>query len=193
CSSLKDIKKYYKRVINMAIVDKITGETIEKLRGKVDFYLLRGILPVARRWPKKPKPPYTALQAEAMAVFAIANDSFHYLTDNMIQAWRTGSVGKSAAWTDVFRSIIMKYWKKYRVIAPIAIDYQVIEEDTKFKVKWNILQRFIALDIPWEYTELETTLINKEDILSAPKPIYFTLYLNSEIRVAAPYILFDVT
>ncbi|GAI84782.1 unnamed protein product, partial [marine sediment metagenome] len=57
----------------MAIVDKITGEKIERLRGKVDFYLLRGILPVARRWPKKPKPPYTALQAEAMAVFAIAN------------------------------------------------------------------------------------------------------------------------
>ena len=176
----------------MAIVDKITPETIERLRGIIDFYMLRGILPVARKWPKKPKPPYTALQAEAMAVFGIANDSFHYLTDNIIQAWRVGSVGKTAAWTDVFRSLIMKFWKIYKVIAPIAIDYQVIETDTEFKVKWDILQRFINKDIPWEYTVLETSLINKEDILKAPKPIYFTLLLDGEIRLVAPYILFDI-
>ncbi len=61
---------------DMAIVNKITAETIERMRGKIDFYLLRGITPVARSWPKKPKPPYTALQAEAMAVFALANKSF---------------------------------------------------------------------------------------------------------------------
>lgn len=176
----------------MAIVDKIAPETIEKLRGTIDFYMLRGILPVARMWPKKPKPPYTALQAEAMAVFAIANDSFHYLTDNIVAAWRISSVGKTAAWTDVFRSLIMKFWKKYKVIAPIAIDYQVIETDTEFKVKWDILQRFIKKDIQWEYTVLETELIDKEDILLAPKPIYFTLLLDGEIRLVAPYILFDI-
>lgn len=176
----------------MAIVDKIRPETIEKLRGVIDFYLLRGILPVARSWPKKPKPPYTPLQAEAMAVFAIANDSFHYLTDNIVKAWRISSVGKTAAWTDTFRSLIMKFWKIYRVIAPIAIDYQVIETDTEFKVEWNILQRFINKDMKWEYTTLQTSLINKEDILLAPKPIYFTLLLNGEIRLVAPYILFDI-
>ncbi|MBA7569659.1 hypothetical protein ES695_01880 [Candidatus Atribacteria bacterium 1244-E10-H5-B2] len=176
----------------MAIVDKIRPETIEKLRGVIDFYQDKRTGPIARSWPKKPKPPYTALQAEAMAVFGIANDSFHYLTDNIVKAWRATSVGKTASWTDTFRGIIMSYWKKYKVIAPIAIDYQVIETDTEFKVEWDILQRFIAPDIEWEYTKLATTLINKEDILLAPKPIYFTLLLNGETRLVAPYILFDV-
>jgi len=176
----------------MAIVDTVTGETIEKLRGVIDFYMLRGILPVARSWPKKPKPPYTILQAEAMAVFAIANDSFKCLTDNMINAWRVGSVGSVAAWTDVFRSLIMKYWKLNRIIAPIAIDYLVTETETQFKVKWNILQRYIDINVPWEYTEVETLLINKEDILLAPKPIYFTLLNEEGIRLVAPYITFGI-
>ncbi|GAJ11818.1 unnamed protein product [marine sediment metagenome] len=177
----------------MAIVDKITGETIERLRGKVDFYLLRGILPVARRWPKKPKPPYTALQAEAMAVFGIANTSMSRISEHILEAWKIGSVGKKASWTDTFRGIIMGYWKLYRVIAPIALDYEVIETDTQFKVKWDILQVYLVPEIPEEIYTLETILINKEDILKAPKPIYFTLYLNSETRLVAPYILFDIT
>jgi len=186
---MKDLKG---RIGIVAKVDNVRPETIELLRGKIDFYMLRGILPVARRWPKKPKPPYTPLQAEAMAVFAIANDTFKVLTDNIVKAWRLGSVGSTAAWTDTFRGLIMKYWKLNRVIAPIAIDYQVIETETQFKVKWDILQRFIDLDIPWEYKELETILINKEDILLAPKPIYFTLLSDEGIRLVAPYIAFGI-
>jgi len=54
----------------MATVNKVTGEAVELLRGHIDFYMLRGLLPVARKWPKKIKPPYTALQAEAQAVLA---------------------------------------------------------------------------------------------------------------------------
>lgn len=176
----------------MAKVDKIRPETIEILRGVIDFYLLRGILPVARSWPKKPKPPYTALQAEAMAVFAIANDTFKYLKSNMVNAWRVGSVGSTAAWTDTFRGLIMRYWKANRSIAPIAIDYVLSETEDQFKVKWDILQRYIDLSIPWEYKELETILINKEDILLAPKPIYFTLISDEGIRLVAPYIAFGI-
>ena len=177
----------------MAKVDKITGEKIEKLRGKVDFYLLRGIIPVARRWPKKPKPPYTPLQAEAMAVFAIANKCLSRISEHILEDWRVGSVGKTASWTDTFRGIIMGYWKLYRVIAPIAIDYNIIETDTQFKVEWDILQVYIGNKIPEEFYKMETILIDKEEILLAPKPIYFTLYLNSKIRLVAPYILFGIT
>lgn len=177
---------------NLAIVDKVRPETIEKLRGHIDFYMLRGILPVARSWPKKLKPPYTELQAEAMAVFAIANDSFHHLTDNIVTAWRISSVGKTAAWTDVFRKIVMRYWKLNKTIIQIAIDYQVTETPTQFKVKWNVLQRFIDTDKEWEYKEVETNLISKVDILLAPKPIYFTLLDDEGKRLAAPFIAFDL-
>lgn len=176
----------------MAIVESISAETIERMRGTIDFYMLRGILPVARSWPKKPKPPYTALQAEAMEAFAIANRSMSELSANMLEAWRVVSVGKKASWTDAFRSLVMKYWKKYRSIPLIALDYEVIETGDSFKVVWDVLQRSLKNDPPDEYYEIETNLIAKTDIEKAPKPIYFTLFNDEGIRLVAPYILFEV-
>ena len=175
----------------MAIVKEITPETIERMRGVIDFYMLRGITPVARSWPKKPKPPYTALQAEAMAVFAIANNSMHRLSQNMLEKWQVSTVGVKPSWTDVYRSIIMKYWKLKRVIAVIALDYEVVEEVDKFKVVWEILQLYIDPETPEEIYNYETTLIVKADILMAPKPIYFTLYDDDGNRQVAPNILFE--
>jgi len=176
----------------MAKVDKITGEKIEKLRGKVDFYLLRGITPVARRWPKKPKPPYTALQAEAMAVFAIANTCLSRISGNILDAWRIGAVGKRASWTDTFRGIIMSYWKDNRCIAPIALDYNLTEIGEEIRITWDILEVFIDPDVEEKKYSLETFLIKKEDILKAHEPIYFTLLDDEKRRLVAPYILFEV-
>ena len=175
----------------MAIVKEITPETIERMRGVIDFYMLRGITPVARSWPKKPKPPYTALQAEAMAVFAIANESMHRLSENMLKTWQATTVGIKPSWTDVYRKIIMKYWKLTRSIAKIALDYEVVEEETKFKVVWDILELFLDPDKPEERYTYETTLIVKKDILMAPKPIYFTLFDDNGNRQVAPYIIFE--
>lgn len=175
----------------MAIVNKITPETIELLRGHVDFYMLRGILPVARKWPKKPKPPYTALQAEAMAVFSIANRSMHRISSNMLDEWRASTVGIKPSWTDVYRAIIMKYWKLKRVIALIALDYELVEVADEFKVKWSILQLFIDPTTPEVIYDYETALISKADLLLAPKPIYFTLYDDEGNRQVAPNILFE--
>lgn len=177
----------------MAIVEKPTDEMRVKLHRKIDYYKLRGLIWVMRKYPKKLKPPYTALQAEAQAVFAIANKCLSRISEHILEDWRVGSVGKTACWTDTFRGIIMSYWKLYRVIAPIAIDYNIIETDTQFKVEWDILQVYIGDEIPEEFYKMETILIDKEDILLAPKPIYFTLYLNSKIRLVAPYILFGIT
>ena len=175
----------------MAIVKEITPETIERMRGVIDFYMLRGITPVARSWPKKPKPPYTDLQAEAMAVFAIANKSMRELTPNMLETWQLSTVGKKPSWTDVYRSIIMKYWKLTRTIAEIALDYEVTETATEFKVSWDILKLYIDPDNPEERYTKATDLISKDDILLAPKPIYFTLSDDSDRRLVAPYILFE--
>ncbi len=175
----------------MAIVDKISGEKIEKLRGRVDFYLLRGILPVARAWPKKPKPPYTPLQAEAMAVFKIAQESKKRISDNMLEAWRKGSVGKKEAWGDTFTRLIMEYWKKNRCIAPIALDYSIKETELEFWVEWTGLRVYLDKTIP-EVIRSETTLIiAKEDILKMHEPIYFTFYDEYGTRLVAPYILFE--
>lgn len=176
----------------MAKVDKISPETIERLRGKVDFYLFRGITHVARRWPKKPKPPYTALQAEGMAVFAIGQSSKKRISDNMREEWRKGAVGKREAWGDTFIRMIMKFWKKHRCIAPIALDYSIEETESEFRVKWTLLRLYIDKTIPEVIGEIETLLIKKEDILKMHKPIYVTISDEENTKFVAPYILFEV-
>lgn len=176
----------------MAIVKEITPETIERMRGVIDFYMLRGITPVARSWPKKPKPPYTALQAEAMAVFSIACANMKRLSPNMLQTWQKGSEGKREQWTDVFKGIVMKYWKLKRAIPLIATDFEVVEDGDKFKVVWDVLQVYIDPLTPEEETQIESILISKEDIEKAPEPMYFTLYDDEEIRLVSPFILFEM-
>jgi len=176
----------------MAKVDKITGEKIEKLRGRVDFYLLRGITPVARRWPKKPKPPYTPLQAEAMAVFKIAQKTKKRISDNMLKAWRKSSVGKRPVWGDTFTRLIMECWKKNRCIAPIALDYSIKETELEFWVEWTGLRIYLDKTIPEVIRSETTLLIVKEEILKMHEPIYFTFIDAFGDRLVAPYILFEV-
>lgn len=175
----------------MAKVDKIRPEVIEQFRGLIDFYQDKRTGPIARAWPKKPKPPYTVLQAEAMAVFAIANTSMHRLSTHMLEVWQASTFGIRPSWTDVYRSIIMKYWKLHRSIAIIALDFQVIDAGENFKIVWDLLQLYIDPETPEELFQKETNLINKEDILEAPKPIYFTLLDDEGSRLVAPYILFE--
>ena len=176
----------------MAKVNAVTAETIELLRGKIDFYLLRGILPVARTWPKKPKPPYTALQAEAMAVFAIANRSMHRLSDNIIKVWQSSTVGKRSSWTDIYRSIIMRFWKLNGTVAPIAIDYEIVETEITLQVVWDILQLYIDPETPEEIYEAETKAIPKTEVEKAQEPIYLTLRSDTGERLVAPYILLEL-
>lgn len=174
----------------MAKVSNVTPETIERMRGKIDFYMLRGILPVARSWPKKPKPPYSDLQAEAMAVFGIANRSMHRLSAEMLSTWQATTVGIRPSWTDVYRKIIMGYWRVTGGIALIALDYEILEEEESFQVKWEVLQLFIDPGIPEEISNISTAIILKSEVEKAPRPISFTLYDDQERRLVAPYILF---
>ena len=177
----------------MAIVDKIRPETIELLRGVIDFYMLRGILPVARSWPKKPKPPYTPLQAEAMAVFSLGSKQMKRLSPKILEVWRSGTEGKREQWTDVFKGLIMKYWKLKRCMAPIAIDYEIIETATNFRIKWYILQVYLDPEIPEELYDESTEEIEKSEMALIHDPIYYTLRDNEGNRLVAPFILLEVT
>jgi len=172
----------------MAKVNNVYPETIELLRGKVDFYMLRGILPVARSWPKKPKPPYTALQAEAMAVFSMAASSMKRLSPDMLIAWQSMSVGKRSQWPDSYKAIALKYWKLTREFPLIALDYELVETIDTIKVVWDILKLSLINGVPEETYKIETSLIAKSDIEKAVKPIYFTLLDDEGRRQIAPFI-----
>ena len=174
----------------MAIVKDVTPEQIETLRGRVDFYMLRGILPVARRWPKKPTPPYTDLQATAMKVFSTAAASMKRVKPAIRQAWRVSSVGRRSQWPDSFKAIALKYWKLTRTFPLIAINYELIETLTTVAVKWEILE--ISLDSGVEekiYFE-QTHLMQISAIEKYVKPIYFTLLDDEGRRQVAPFILY---
>lgn len=174
----------------MAIVDRITGENIERFRGVIDFYMYKCLIPVARSWPKAPTPPYSLLQAESMEVFSIAARAMRRITTNMLNAWRVGSEGSRAQWTDVFKGIIMSYWKKYRIIPIIALNYTITETPTTYKVTWDLLQLFINPLTPEVLSTASTTIISKALRLTNPAPIYFTLYDDLHNRLVAPFILY---
>ena len=176
----------------MAKVDRITGENIERFRGKIDFYLWKGKIPVARRWPKKPKPPYTALQAEAMAAFSMICAQMRRLLPAALLAWQVGSEGKREQWTDTFKGLGMKYWKANREISPIAIDYSIVDDGTIFKVKWTILQVYLDGVTPEEITYWISDVISKADMVKTEVPVYFTLLNDDDIRLIAPYIKLEV-
>jgi len=172
----------------MAKVDRITGENIERFRGKVDFYLWKGKIPVARRWPKKPTPPYTALQAEAMAAFSMTCAQMRRLLPAILLAWQIGSEGKREQWTDTFKGLGMKYWKLNREISPVAIDYEIIDSGATFKVKWTILQVYLDGVTSEVISVLVSDLMTKADFEKTEVPGYFTLIDDSGTRLIAPYI-----
>ncbi|GAJ13628.1 unnamed protein product, partial [marine sediment metagenome] len=140
----------------MAIVSKITGEIIAKGKGIIDYYMLRGILPVARSWPKKPKPPYTALQAEAMAVFGILSKSTTFIQDKVREAWIVESIGKRPRWQDTFIGLGMKYWGINKEIPPILLDYQIHWHTPNPELKL-LLQKIEAKYGKTEAQEIQTT------------------------------------
>jgi len=176
----------------MAKVDRITGDNIERFRGKIDFYLWKGKIPVARSWPKKPTPPYTALQAEAMAAFSMICGQMRRLLPDIKLAWQIGSEGKREQWTDSFKGLGMKYWKANREISPIAIDYSIVDSGATFKVKWTLLQVYLDGVTPEEITEMISDSITKSDLTKNDIPLYFTLLDDSGNRLIAPYIRMEL-
>ena len=173
----------------MAVVDKLRPEAIAKLRGLVDFYTLKGKITVARKWPRKPKPPYTALQAEAMAVFALAKADTKRISLHIVAAWKRWNSGKREQWPDEFTAIAMRYWKVTRKFPAIALDYEVTETDTTWRCKWTILQDYLESSTPDDISILQTDIISKSDFSQYTSPFFFSLYDDAGLRLVAPYIL----
>jgi len=176
----------------MAIVKEITAETIELMRGRIDFYMLRGILPVARSWPKKPKPPYTVLQATGMAVFSMAARSMKRLSNHITLVWQKNAEGKRSQWPDSYKRIAMMYWKKNRTFPEIALDYELVETSTTLQVVWHILKLYIDTQTPEDIYQAKSSEINKEEIRKTQDPIYITLRNNSGERLVSPYIKLEL-
>ena len=172
----------------MAKLSEINPAGVEALRGIVDFYKYKCILPVARSWPRKIKPPYTILQAQAQIVFGRARQDLGKLTYHMTKEWQNSFNGKRAAWTDAFVSVVMHYWKMTRNYPLIATDFAYITTDTDIQVKWYIYEKGIEPDAEENYYWLQTSLISKTAFETIQKPIFYTLYDDAMIREGAPII-----
>ncbi|GAI81476.1 unnamed protein product, partial [marine sediment metagenome] len=78
----------------MAIISNITDELKAHHKGKLDFYMLRGILPVVRSWPKRRKTPFRPRELEAQGVFGILSKNTTFIQDKVREAWIVESIGK---------------------------------------------------------------------------------------------------
>ncbi|GAH93135.1 unnamed protein product, partial [marine sediment metagenome] len=77
----------YKDIKTMAIISKITDELKAQHKGKLDFYMLRRILPVVRSWPKRRKTPFRPRELEAQGVFGFLSKSTTFIQDKVREAW----------------------------------------------------------------------------------------------------------
>lgn len=174
----------------MAIIKRITDELRVKGKKKLDYYMLRGILPVVRTWPKRRKTPFWPRELEAQGVFGILSKFTTSIQDKVREAWIVESIGKRPRWQDTFIGLGMKYWGINGEIPPILIDYQI---------KWHtpnpelelLLQKIEAKYGKTEAQEIQTTgIVNIEDIETYRENLYFSLYNTKGIRLIAPFLEF---
>ncbi|GAH99620.1 unnamed protein product, partial [marine sediment metagenome] len=169
----------------MAIVKKITDELKAKHKKKYDYYMLRGILPVVRKWPKRTKIAYTSEQKEAQAVFGIISKSTRKIKGRVLEDWINQSFGKRSRWQDTFRGSGMKYWGKYREIPPILLDYQIKWHTPNPELKL-LLQKIDAKYGKRETEEIYTTgIIDIADIYEYRKKLWAWICDIKGLRILA--------
>jgi len=176
----------------VAIVKKITDEMIVKGKGIIDYYMLRGILPVARSWPKRRKTPFRPRELEAQGVFGILSKSTTFIQDKVKEAWVVESIGKRPRWQDTYIGLGMKYWGINGEIPPILLDYQIHWHTPNPELEL-LLQKIEAKYGKTEAQEIQSTgIVNIEDIEEYREKLYFTLYDTKGIRLIAPFLEFII-
>lgn len=176
----------------MAIVSKITGEMIAKGKGKIDYYMLRGILPVARSWPKRRETPFRPRELEAQGVFGYLSKSTTYIQDKVREAWIVESIGKRPRWQDTFIGLGMKYWGINKDIPPILLDYQIHWHSPNPELEL-LLQKIEAKYGKKEAQEVQSTgIVDIKDIEEYREKLYFSLYDTEGIRLIAPFLEFII-
>ncbi|GAH26604.1 unnamed protein product, partial [marine sediment metagenome] len=176
----------------MAIVSKITDELKAKGKGKLDFYMLRGILPVVRSWPKRRKTPFRPRELAAQGVFGILSKSTTFMQDKVKEAWIVESIGKRPRWQDTYIGLGMKYWGVNGEIPPILLDYQIHWHTPNPELKL-LLQKIEAKYGKTEAQEIQSTgVIDIGDIEEYREKLYFSLYDTKGIRLIAPFLEFII-
>jgi len=176
----------------MAIVSKITGGMIAKGKGVIDYYMLRGILPVARSWPKRRETPFRPRELEAQGVFGILSKSTTFIQDKVREAWIVESIGKRPRWQDTYIGLGMKYWGINGEIPPILLDYQIHWHSPNPELEL-LLQKIEDKFGKTEAQEIQTTgIISLADIETYREKLYFTIYDMAGLRLIAPFLEFII-
>lgn len=176
----------------MAIVSKITGGMIAKGKGIIDYYMLRGILPVARSWPKRRKTPFRPREIEAQGVFGIISKSTTFIQDKVREAWIVESIGKRPRWQDTYIGLGMKYWGVNGEIPPILLDYQIHWHSPNPELE-ILIQKLGITEGDIEACDVQTTgIISIEEIETYKEKLFFSIYDLKGLRIIAPFLEFII-
>ena len=146
----------------MAKVDAIRGGVVELLRGHIDFYRYKGIVPVARAWPQYKGRPWTELQAEAQSVFRLSRKLTSFVSPNLVAIWRQNTFGKRKQWPDDFTALTLQYWRKTRTLPLFLVDATITETDTEINFVGTMLQANLDPSIENSFTKYTMYPIKKE-------------------------------
>lgn len=88
----------------MAILERLPDSpTILASRGKVDYYLWKGI-PVARSWPRKSTQPRQAGEILSSEEFKVAAIMTGAISPRVRNLYKSQMVGNGVTWVDWFRA-----------------------------------------------------------------------------------------
>lgn len=86
----------------MAILTALPHQAIiDGFKGKIDFYLWRGI-PCARKWPRSPGHLRAQAVMEQWTDFAYAASAWNLLSEEIQEAYRALAVGSGLSGRDLF-------------------------------------------------------------------------------------------
>lgn len=170
----------------MAILQNLNLEAVELFRGTIDFYVRMGKTPVARKWPRKIKPPYTERQREAMAVFSLAAGYTSRIREPILSLWRSSTEGSRQQWTDVIKGIFMTFWKKNNTLPLVVMNFNFNFTDTDLVIDWYVIQP--SLTDPEISLTIHSDPIPISDLRNKPQPVYITLLDDFGNRHACPMI-----
>lgn len=166
-------------------------EAIELFRGKIDFYKYRCSIWYARKWPKYEGSPTSPLFLEFRQVFVCSRHMLSRLNDKVVDAWKKNGFGIRPNWIDQFSLIFLRYYKYYRSLPPVVVDYDVVVQGDYFKIKLKVYKEYNLNSLGGKIEEIATENMKISERVNSKNQITYSMFTDEGIRCPCPWIIYQ--